>query len=509
MEFRILPDLISKNAKTYPDKVCIFFKDRTYTFAEAEQRINSTAAALKDNGVKRGDRVLILLENRPEFTFAYLGTMKMGAIAVPSNVFLKDREIAMNMNDCDAEYMITSEIFAEKLTYIYELALNLKTIFSYNKTSFKTILIEDRQGADIAADIASNDLALILYTSGTTGRPKGVMLEHRSVIANAQAVSDFIGYLHNDRMLLLLPMFHATSMLVSMLTPLITGGSVIIMESILEVSRAYYPDMLAKLKPTLTVGVPALFATLTRAKVTPETRESVFPFRLALCGGAPLPVEIIERFKEIYGKMILEGYGLSEASPVISCNPTAKQKAGTIGITLQFVEVKIVDGDDNELPPNTPGELIARGPNVMRGYWNQPEETEKTLKNGWLHTGDIASKDEEGYLTIIDRLKDLILVKGMNVYPREIEELLYKYNGILTAAVVGIPDGEGSEIPVAYVKVNPEAGVTVEALKKYIRYNIASFKVPRRFVITDDIPVNAGGKVLKKELRERAIKEFA
>ncbi len=506
MDFKIVPDLISNNAAAYPDKVCIFFKDRTYTYAQLEQKVLSTASVLEESGVKKGDRVLILLENSPEFVFAYFGVMKLGAVAVPSNVFLRDREIALNMNDCAAEYIITSETFAERMTHIFELALHLKKIFSYDKTSFDTTLIDGKQG-NAPADIVPEELALVLYTSGTTGRPKGVMLEHRSIIANAMAYADAVELRHDDRMLLLLPMFHATSMLCSMLGPLVTGSSVIILESILEVSRAYYPDMLEMLKPSLTVGVPALFATLARAKVTQETRAS-FPFRLCLCGGAPLPVEIIDRFHEAYGKMILEGYGLSEASPVVSINPLAKQKAGTIGVPIPGVEVKIVDAGGREVPRNTHGELIVRGPNVMRGYWNQPEETEKALKNGWLHTGDVATQDEEGYLTIVDRIKDLILVKGMNVYPRELEELLYKYNGVLTAAVVGLPDGEGSEIPVAYVKVNPEAGVTVAALKDYLRYNVASFKVPRRFIITDDIPMNAGGKVLKKELRERARKEF-
>ncbi|MDR0454725.1 MAG: long-chain-fatty-acid--CoA ligase [Deferribacteraceae bacterium] len=508
MEFKILPDLISKNAAAYPDKVCIFFKECTYTYAQVEQKIVSTAITLKNNGVRRGDRVVILLENSPEFTFAYFGIMKLGAIAVPTNVFLKDREIAINMNDCDAEYIITSETFAERMTHIFELALQLKKIFSYGKVSFNTVHIEDLTEELPEVNILPGDLALVLYTSGTTGRPKGVMLEHRNVLANAETVAAFMKYNSDDRMLLVLPMFHATSMLASMLASLAQSAGVIILESILEVSKAYYPKMLAKLKPTLTVGVPALFATLTRAKVTPETREAVFPFRIALCGGAPLPVEIINRFKDVYGKIILEGYGLSEASPVLSVNPITKQKVGTIGVPLPGVDIKIVDENDNEAPLNTPGELIARGPNVMRGYWNQPEESERTLRNGWLHTGDIASQDEEGYITIIDRLKDLILVKGMNVYPREIEELLYKYSGVITAAVVGIPDGEGSEIPVAYVKINPESEVTVDALKKYIRHNIASFKAPRRFIITDDIPLNAGGKVMKKELRERAKKDF-
>jgi long-chain acyl-CoA synthetase len=303
-------------------------------------------------------------------------------------------------------------------------------------------------------------------------------------------------------------MFHATAMMCCLLSPLVKGGSSIILESILEVGKSYFSEMLMTLRPTLIIAVPSLYATMARAKVS-ETERANFPFRICISGGAPLPVEVIHRFKEVYDITIIEGYGLSEASPVVSCNFLLLQKPGTIGVALPAVDVRVVDENGNDLPLNTPGELITRGPNVMKGYWNKPDETAKALKDGWLYTGDVATLDEDGFITIVDRIKDLILVKGMNVYPREVEELLYKYKGVLSAAVVGVSDGDGSEVPVAYMKVDPEVKISLDELKEYLRYNLANYKMPRRFVITDDIPMNAGGKVWKKELRERARKDFA
>ncbi len=509
MEFRKLSQLISNNAEMYPDKECLFYKDRSYTYSRMEELVRHTAGVLQSNGVKKGDRVGILLENCPEFILSYFGVLRLGAVAVPTNIFLKDREIAANMNDCAAEYLISSETFADRMKSMPELAHTLKKTFTHNKASFESIVINEQIGDAGAVEtyVEPKDLAIVLYTSGTTGRSKGVMLTHSNIIENAKSYVDAIGMAHGDRMMMVLPMFHATSMLCSLLGPLVRGSSIVLLESILEVSRSGYPEMLKKLRPSLVVGVPAFFSTLARAKVTDEMRES-FPFRLCISGGAPLPVDIINRFKDVYGKMILEGYGLSEASPVVSVNPLSRQKPGTIGVAIPRVEVRIVDEQQQDLPRNTPGELIVRGPNVMTGYWNQPEETAKAIRNGWLHTGDVATMDEEGFITIVDRIKDLILVKGMNVYPREIEELLYKYRGVLLASVVSIPDGEGSEIPVAYIKADPEAKLTVEELKDYLRHNMAGFKVPRKFKFTDDIPVNAGGKIVKKELRTRALTDF-
>ncbi|MDR2401594.1 MAG: AMP-binding protein [Deferribacteraceae bacterium] len=506
LEYNNLSELISKNALKYPDKPVIFFKDSIFTYSKVEEIVRHTAGVLYKNGVRFGDRVAILLENSPDFIFAYISIAKIGAVAVPTNVFLKELEIAANLNDCSASYIITSNTFAERINQLPKLMLDLKKVFTFTKATFDSVVITTAEAELKPIKVNKDDLAMVLYTSGTTGKSKGAMLTHNNFISNAASFSKAAVLRHDDRMLLLLPMFHATSLTGCINCLFIHGGSIIIMESILEVNRAEYPKVLERLKPTLLVGVPALYSTLAKVKHAGEIRES-FPFRLCMCGGAPLPEEIINRFKTVYNTVILEGYGLSEASPVIAFNPIAKQKIGSIGLPIDGVKVRIVDDYGNDLPANTPGELIAKGPNITKGYWGQEDETEKVLKDGWLYTGDIATKDKEGYLYIIDRKKDLILVKGMNLYPREVEELLYKYNGVISAAVVGVPDGEGSEIPVAYLKLDPAENITIDGIKAYLRHNLASYKVPRYITVTDDIPLNAGGKVVKRALKERATEE--
>jgi long-chain acyl-CoA synthetase len=506
MEFENLSELISKNAKIYPDKPLLFFKDHYYIYSKVDETVTHAAGVLQVNGVKKGDRVAILIENSPDFIFALYAIMKIGAIAVPTNVFLKEREIALNMTDCGAEYLITSNTFAERIKQLPEYVLSLKKIFTFLKAGFDSVVITGAQATLKPVQVTGDDLAIVLYTSGTTGRPKGAMLTHGNFISNAEAFTRRLEYVPEDRMLLVLPMFHATTLTCCINTPILNSCSIVILESILEVSKADFPKLLGKLRPTLVVGVPAFYSTLARMK--PEELKKNFHFRLCVCGGAPLPVDTINRFKEVYDCTILEGYGLSEAAPALVVNPVSKQKVGSIGTAIDNVEVRIVDDEDNELQPLMPGELIAKGPNIMKGYWDHPEESAAALKNGWLHTGDVAYADEDGYIFIVDRIKDLILVKGMNVYPREIEELLYKYNGVLSAAVVGIPDGEGSELPIAYIKLDNQAKITITDLKNYLKHNLASFKIPRRFVITDDIPLNASGKVIKKELKERALKDF-
>jgi long-chain acyl-CoA synthetase len=302
-------------------------------------------------------------------------------------------------------------------------------------------------------------------------------------------------------------MFHSISFLACVSGPLVEGTSVIILGSVADMSKAEYSGMISRLRPTMMLGVPAVYAALTRLKITPEARAE-FPFRVCASGGAPLPVEVIKRFQELYGKPLIEGYGLSEASPGVAVNPLDWQKPGTIGKPLPGIELMVADEEGNELPVNTPGELCVKGDNVMKGYWESPEETAKVIRNGWLRSGDVATKDEDGFYTIVDRIKDLIIVKGMNLYPREIEELLYRYDGVHSAAVVGVPDGEGSEIPVAFIKPEEGAELSERRLKSYISDNVALFKVPRRIVFIDEIPMTGSGKVFKKALKEKATELF-
>lgn len=508
MEFRVFSDLIMKNCATYPDKDHLFFKERSNTYKQTGEAVLKTAAVLKANGVKKGDRVAIIMENCPEFLFAYGAVVILGAIVVPTNTFLTDKEIAVNLNDCTAEYIITSDIFAP-LQAVKELVPTVKKVFTYNKASFDAVEIysSPEQAVDIDTSfIDRGDSAAIIYTSGTTGNPKGVELTHKNLVENAKQYSEALHMTHHDRTLLMLPMFHSFSFLACVSGPLVEGTSVIILSSVADMTKAGFFESLAKLKPTMMLGVPAVYAALTRLKVNDDMKKA-FTFRVCASGGAPLPVEVIKRFKEIYDIPIVEGYGLSEAAPGAAVNPLHFQKPGSIGFPLPRIETRIVDADGSEVPVGVSGELCLRGENVMKGYWKKPKETAEVIKNGWLHTGDVAKKDEDGFIYIVDRIKDLIIVKGMNVYPREIDELLYQYKGVVAAAVVGVPY-EGSEVPIAYIQAEDGVKLNEAEIKAYLKEHIAAFKMPRRILLVNDIPMNAAGKVLKKELRERAIMEF-
>ena len=506
-EFEKYSDLVSRNAKEFPDKVCIYFKDKTYTYKELDTMVRRTANVFMAHGVGFGDRVTLLLGNSPEFLFAYFAASMMGAVIVPLNTFLKEREVSINMNDCGSCFLVTGEAFAGVISPLRALVPDMKQVFSFEDTSFDSVNIyKDSAATDAPINVSINpkeDLSTIIYTSGTTGKPKGVMLTHYNLVENGKGYNAGVEGTVDDITLLVLPMFHSFTFLACVSGPFIMGAGIAILGSVMEMSKESYAHFVKRVRPTMLLGVPQVYSTMARMKLTPEQRE-LFTFRICFSGGAPLPVETIRLFKENYGVPLVEGYGLSEAAPGVAVNPPrGVQKPGSIGLPLIRIEMKVVDENDNEVPINTPGELCVRGPNIMKGYWNQPEETACALRGGWLHTGDVAIKDEDGYYSIVDRLKDLILTKGMNVYPREIEELLYAYPNVLTAAVIGVPDKDGSEIVVAYVKHSPDAKMDETEIKHYLKDKLANFKVPRRIIFTDDIPINASGKVSKKDLRLR------
>jgi len=273
----------------------------------------------------------------------------------------------------------------------------------------------------------------------------------------------------------------------------------------MDATKAAFKKALVLRRPTVMIGVPQIYSAMAKKKASLIQR-LLYPFRVTVSGGASLPMDTVNAFHKNYGKYVIEGYGLSEASPVVTFNPLKRPKIGSIGVPLPSVKLKIVDENDNEVLQGQPGELCVQGGNVMQEYWNQPNETAKVFKGGWLHTGDIAVMDEEGYYSIIDRIKDLIIVKGMNVYPREIEELLYLYNGVNAAAVIGVPETDGSEIIIAYVTADPGADITEKLLIEYMKKNLAAFKVPKTIIITGDLPMTPTGKILKRELREKVLK---
>src|SRR5207247_8275446 len=340
-----------------------------------------------------------------------------------------------------------------------------------------------------------SDLALIIYTSGTTGSPKGTMLSHGNLLCNVESCRRVLETVALDRFVVLLPMFHSFMLCVGIMLPMTTGCSIVLVKS-LHPPKNVIQEIIAR-EATILPAIPQFFRALANAPVPPN-----IPLRLCISGAAPLPGEILKEFNERFPIPLIEGYGLSEASPVVSLNPIrGPWKAGSIGVPIPGVEVSVQNDSGELLPDGQTGELCVRGANVMLGYWNQPEETTKALRNGWLLTGDVGHRDNDGYSFITDRIKDMLLVNGINVYPREIEEVIYQFPGVKEAAVIGRADPRKGEQPIAFVALSEGAALEEKALLQFLRSKLADYKVPRQITILTALPRNATGKILKTALR--------
>jgi long-chain acyl-CoA synthetase len=347
-----------------------------------------------------------------------------------------------------------------------------------------------------AIDSGCKELAVLIYTSGTTGRPKGAMLTHANLIHNVESCRDCLQVSENDIMAVMLPMFHSYMLTVGLLLPLFVGGSIVLVKSLHPMRNALHEILEGR--STILPAIPQFYRSIVHASLpTP------LPFRLFVSGAAPLPVQVLKEFEEKFHVPLIEGYGLSEASPVVTKNPLGgRRKPGSIGLPVPRVEVSIQDESGAHLAPAEVGEVCVRGGNVMQGYWRQPEETAKVMRDGWLLTGDIGYRDAEGYFYITDRKKDMLLVNGINVYPREIEEILYQFPGVKEAAVIGKPDQRKGEQPIAYVAPNDGVALEEKALQHFVRERLADYKTPRRVIVLPHLPRNATGKILKTALRD-------
>ncbi|MGA1862170.1 fatty acid--CoA ligase [Deferribacter thermophilus] len=511
MNFKNLGDMLIQNAKRLKSKKYIFFEDKKYTYMEVNKITNKIAHALINLGLKKGDRVAILMDNSPEFLFSFFAITKCGAIAVPINNFLKQEEVEYILNDCQVKYLISTENYKDYFAYLKDKVDSLVAILTYNYLSPHSVdlneLIKDEPDSDLPCDFDMDELAVLIYTSGTTGHPKGAMLTHKNLLSNCDACNKAFKVKKNDRFLLFLPMFHSYAFTTCVLLPTFLGCSIIILRSVMELRSKKFKNVLLFKRPTFFLGVPQVFSALSKAKLPKWFIKFLYPVRIHVSGGAPLPEEILNEFKNKFNRPIIEGYGLSEASPVVSVNRLEWQKPYSVGLPLPGVEVKVVNDDEEELPVGEIGELIVKGPNVMKGYWNLPEATDQAIRNGWLFTGDMAKVDEDGFIYIVDRKKDLIIVKGINVYPREIEELLYQYPGVEAAAVIGIPDEASGEVPVAYVMPQEGATLNEKDIKNYLKSHLANFKIPKKIYIVNELPMTATGKVLKRKLKEQVLKK--
>ena len=494
-------DSVRKRAR----KTAVYWGEREYSYEELHAQALAVAVRLQQGmGVKPGDRVGIWLKNCPEFIPSLFGILEAGAVVVPINNFLKPDEVNYILNDAGIDVLITDN----------ELGSHHRALEAA-RASLKLLRIEELLnpgGCESAGAIGiarspescvspDSQLAVLIYTSGTTGRPKGAMLSHGNLLHNVESCRIVLQTVDLDRFAVLLPLFHSYMLTVGLLLPLIVGGSIVLVKSLHPV-RNVLQEILQR-QATVLPAIPPFYRSMVNA-----TLPVPLPLRMCISGAAPLPVQVLKDFEAKFHIPLIEGYGLSEASPVVTKNPLdSTRKPGSIGLPIPHVQVSIQDDNGTELGAHQHGELCVRGGNVMVGYWNQPGETAKVMRKGWLLTGDIGYRDEEGYYFITDRKKDMLLVNGINVYPREIEEVLYEFPGIKEAAVVGVPDSRRGEQPVAFVSSADGAVLDEKRIQQFLKRRLADYKVPRKIIVLPSLPRNATGKILKTELRQMPLSE--
>ncbi|MEN1970234.1 fatty acid--CoA ligase family protein [Lentibacillus sp. N15] len=507
-----LSSQLSVTAKNQPNKAAFVFQDQETSYLEFEGAVTKFAASLYELGYRKGDHIALVAGNSPHFVIGLYGALRIGAVVIPVNPLYMPDELEYILKNGDVRAIITMDVLLRRFTAFADKLPNVThyiscetgaditkeaSVLSAKLKSFATLVREGDQEF-IPPALEDENIALILYTSGTTGKPKGAMLSHKNLYSNAKDVADYLTINGNDRIIAALPMFHVFCLTVALNAPLMNGGTVIIMPkfSPQEVFR-----IVQQLHPTIFAGVPTMYNYLLQSAKGKDVNMN--GIRLCISGGAAMPVALLKGFENTFDVVVSEGYGLSEASPVTCFNPLDRpRKPGSIGRSIVNVENKVVDEFGEEVENGEVGELVVRGPNVMQGYYKMPEETAAVLKDGWLYTGDMARMDDEGYFYIVDRKKDLILVGGYNVYPREVEEVLYEHPGIAEVAVVGKPHPDSGEAGVSFVVKN-DPSLTEESLLEFCAAHLAKYKVPVEILFLDELPKNTTGKILRKNLHEK------
>jgi len=502
-----LASAFTASAQKRTEKVALFWGEREFTYTLLLEQSRAVARQLAGRyQVKPGDRVALWLKNRPEFVPALFGILNAGAVLVPINNFLKPAEVNYILQDAGIDVLITDEELAVHFPALTAARPNLKMFkvedFAVPGADSQSPKASSQDTANAPSAVGNqqseSDLAVIIYTSGTTGRPKGAMLSHGNLLHNVESCRLVLETVDQDRIAVLLPLFHSYMLTVGLLLPLLVGGSLVLVKSLHQ--PRHILQEICQRHATLLPAIPPFYRALVNAAVP-----GLLPFRLCVSGSAPLPVEVLKEFEAKFKIPLIEGYGLSEASPVVTKNPLrGAHKPGSIGLPIPHVEVSVQDDDGRMLGTSEVGEICVRGGNVMLGYWNRPEETAQAIRNGWLLTGDVGYRDEDGYYYITDRKKDMLLVNGINVYPREVEEVIYKFAGVKEAAVIGVPDARKGEQPIAFVAANEGTALDERALLHFVRSQLADYKIPRKVVIMPALPRNATGKILKTSLRELA-----
>ncbi len=493
-----LAKVLTEAAEANPDGVAIKLDDIELSYAALDGASAHMAGLLKAKGIEPGDRVGVMLPNVPYFPVAYYGVLRAGGVVVPMNVLLKEREVRFYLEDPGAKLLVAWHGFADAAEAgAKEAGVECQLV---TPGEFEQVVGAAAPETELA-DRSPEDTAVILYTSGTTGTPKGAELTHANLLRNCLVAGGTLGEVGEDDVLLgALPLFHSFGQ-----TCTLNAG--IAHRATISLIPKFDPDkaleIIGRDRVTIFQGVPTMYNAMLCCPSADSADTSTL--RLCMSGGAAMPEEVMRKFEEKFGCKVLEGYGLSETSPVASFNhPDKERKAGSIGTPIEGVEMKVVDDDDGEVAQGEVGEIVIKGHNVMKGYWNRADATSEAIKDEWFHSGDMARVDEDGYFFIVDRKKDLIIRGGYNVYPREIEEVLYEHPAVQEAAVLGVPHDElGEEVGAAVVLAEGQ-DADADAIREYVKGQVAAYKYPRHVWFMDELPKGPTGKILKREIEAPA-----
>ena len=484
---------LTASAEVLGEKTALKLDELEMSYRALDTASARVAGLLAQRGIGPGERVGVMLPNVPEFAVVYYGVLRAGGVVVPMNPLLKEREVAFYLGDSGARLVFAWHGFAEAAEAgAREPGTDCLFV---TPGEFARLLSEVEPAAE-PLDRAPDDTAVILYTSGTTGTPKGAELTHSNLTSNVATVVALHSFSERDVLLGALPLFHSFGQTCSMNATIASGATLSLIPRF-DAGRAL--GIIERDGATVFQGVPTMYSALLHH---PE-RESFNTSTLRVCvsGGASLPAEVLRGFEEAFGCTLLEGYGLSETSPVASSNrPDRERRPGSVGVPIDGVQIRIVDENGAEVPIGARGEIVIRGPNVMKGYWGRPDATAETIRDGWFHTGDIGVMDEDGYFFIVDRLKDMIIRGGYNVYPREVEEVLYEHPAVREVAVVGVPDPELGEEVAAAVALKEGAAADEDELRDFVKARVAPYKYPRLISFFPDLPKGPSGKIVKREI---------
>jgi len=494
----MIPELLKQRVSAAPDKPFLFSEadKRQFTYKEFEAAVTRTANMLAANGGQKNEVVSLLLPNSVEYVIAYFACWQRGALAGPINSLLKSQEIAYVISNSEAKALLVNSEFVPVVESVQKDLPTLQEIIRFDDESEATRGYSS--DTEAATEVDLDHEAIIIYTSGTTGKPKGCLLTHGNVIANARQITSWLSFTEKDRLLTIMPLFHMNAVSVTTMSALYAGGSTVVSPKF-SASRFWQiisdyeitsfgsvATMLSMLLSTYPDGIPAGLKT--------------DQLRFAMCGSAPVPVEVMRRFEDTFNCLVIEGYGLSESTCRSTFNPPdQRRRPGSCGLPIGN-EMRVVDDEDREVPEGELGEIVLRGENILKGYYKNNAANDTAFRNGWFHTGDIGYRDKDGFFYIVDRKSDMIIRGGENIYPREIDEVLYQHPDVAAAAVVGVPDTLYGEEVAAVIVLKPGAKTSEQQVIDYCKGRLADFKCPKTVHFMEDIPKGPTGKLLKREL---------